>query len=62
MAVLRCPACGGVARGSERPDGAGSAPRRRRPLPEGGQPDNFVLDADTAERLLRTLGAAAEPR
>ena len=62
MAVLRCPACGGVARGSECPDGAGSAPRRRRPLPEGGQPDNFVLDADTAERLLRTLGAAAEPR
>jgi hypothetical protein len=63
-AVLRCRSCGGAVRGRtaddrERPrSGSG----RKRPLPEGGQPDNYVLDAETAERLRRSLaGEGGEP-
>ncbi|MGA8016243.1 MAG: hypothetical protein WCB85_10035 [Candidatus Dormiibacterota bacterium] len=56
--VLRCRACGGVVRGEQRSDRdrPGQTTGRRRPMPEGGQPDNFVLDPGTADRLLRSLG------
>jgi hypothetical protein len=62
--VLRCPACGAEVRGAPQDDDTRfrSLPARRRPLPEGGQPDNFVLDSATAERLRQLLGGeGADP-
>ena len=61
VAVLRCRICGGVVRGQAGTDRdrPGQTTGRRRPMPEGGQPDNFVLDPAIADRLLRSLG---EPR
>ena len=54
--VLRCTRCGHQVRGEARDDAAWSRPpARRRELPDGGQPDNFVLDGDTAERLRQML-------
>jgi hypothetical protein len=63
--VLRCVGCGSQVRGEPQDDDARprtQPPSRRRPLPEGGQPDNFVLDDVTAERLRQMLeGEAASP-
>jgi hypothetical protein len=61
VAVLRCGGCCGVIRGEARDDRGrpGPVPRHRRELPEGGQPDNYVLDPTTADRLLRALEADA---
>jgi hypothetical protein len=63
--VLRCVGCGSQVRGEPQDDDArprAQPPPRRRPLPEGGQPDNFVLDDVTAERLRQMLeGEAASP-
>jgi hypothetical protein len=58
LPVLRCTRCGNVVRGDARPDVEKSRPpsRRRRPLPAEGQPDNFVLDAQTGALLRRALG------
>lgn len=58
MRVLRCAACGSEVRGEpqaddERPRPAPAA--RRRPLPDGGHPENFVIDTATAERLRQML-------
>jgi len=52
-----CGACGLAYRGrsGERP-ARESAARSRRPLPEGGPPDNPVLDAALAARLRELLG------
>jgi len=62
VAVLRCLGCGGVVQGAARQDHdrPPARPRRQRPLPEGGQPDNFVLDPATADRLLRSLQGEEE--
>ncbi len=57
--VLRCRACGAQVRGEAQDDDSRSRPAlpaRKRPLPDGGQPDNFVLDPDTAEMLRQALG------
>jgi hypothetical protein len=59
VAVLRCAACGATARGGEHADRDRSMPPRRRPLPDAGQPDNYVLDSATADRLLRSLDQEA---
>jgi hypothetical protein len=63
--VLRCVGCGSQVRGEPQDDDArprAQPPPRRRPIPEGGQPDNFVLDDVTAERLRQMLeGEAASP-
>jgi hypothetical protein len=63
--VLRCRACGAQVRGEPQDDDSrprSQPPARRRPLPEGGQPDNFVLDPDTAARLRQMLeGETAGP-
>ena len=63
--VLRCAGCGNQIRGEPQEDDArprAQPPPRRRPLPEGGQPDNFVLDDATADRLRQMLeGEAASP-
>ena len=65
MPILRCRGCGNQVRGEPQDDGARPRPQqpaRRRPLPEGGQPDNFVLDDTTAERLRQMLeGETASP-
>lgn len=55
--VLRCTGCGNLVHGVARPDAPRHPPPagRRRPLPDEGQPDNFVLDTETAERLQRAL-------
>jgi len=57
VAILRCIACGGLVRGELGEDSRRSPPpsSRRRPMPDGGHPDNYVLDAETADRLLRSL-------
>ena len=63
--VLRCVGCGSQVRGEPQDDDArprAQPPPRRRPLPEGGQPDNFVIDDATAERLRQMLeGGTAGP-
>ena len=63
--VLSCVGCGSQVRGEPQDDDArprAQPPPRRRPLPEGGQPDNFVIDDATAERLRQMLeGGTAGP-
>ena len=62
--VLRCRGCGTQVRGEPQDDDSRPRPQvpaRRRPLPEGGQPDNFVLDPDTATRLRQMLEGDADP-
>ncbi len=63
--VLRCAGCGTEVRGEPQDDGdrpRSAPPARRRPLPDGGHPENFVLDGATAERLRQMLeGDAASP-
>ena len=57
--VLRCRACGAQVRGDAQDDDTRvrpAPPARKRPLPDGGQPDNFVLDPATAEMLRQALG------
>jgi len=61
LRVRRCRACGAQVKGepeddSTRPRSQPQTSARRRPLPDGGHPDNFVLDSDTAERLRQLLG------
>ncbi len=65
MPVLRCGSCGNLVHGEARPDAERSRTpaRRRRPMPDEGQPDNFVLDTQTADLLRRSLqpdGAASD--
>jgi hypothetical protein len=63
--VLRCRACGAQVRGEVQDDDTRprpALPARKRPLPDGGHPDNFVLDPTTAEMLRQALGGeAADP-
>ena len=62
MRVLRCTACGTQVRGQPQDDDARprpALPARRRPLPDGGHPENPVLDEATAERLRQLLGDEA---
>ena len=65
MRVLRCRGCGNEVRGEPQDDDSrprAQPPARRRPLPDGGQPDNFVIDDVTAESLRQMLeGEAASP-
>jgi hypothetical protein len=56
--VLRCKACGAQVRGEPQDDDARprpALPARRRPLPDGGHPENFVIDEATAEHLRQML-------
>ncbi len=56
--VLRCAACGSEVRGEPQDDASRprpALPARRRPLPDGGHPENFVIDEGTAERLRQML-------
>ena len=64
LRVFSCTACGSQARGQPEDDDARPRPQTaagRRPLPDGGHPDNFVLDRDTAERLRQMLGSDTGP-
>ncbi|MHB1527396.1 MAG: hypothetical protein ACYDEA_06680 [Candidatus Dormibacteria bacterium] len=51
-----CAACGLAYRGQAGERAAPAAPpRRQRPMPDGGHPDNPVLDSALAERLRELL-------
>lgn len=57
--MLRCRSCGAQVKGEAQDDDTRprpSMPARKRPLPDGGQPDNFVIDPATAELLRQALG------
>ncbi len=56
LPIFTCGACGLAYRGrsEERPAPVGS--RRRRPMPDGGHPDNPVIDAALADRLHELMG------
>jgi hypothetical protein len=68
--VHRCESCGATEQGPPRERaaggatstpaagrGGGSARRRQRPLPDGGSPDNPVIDGETARLLRERFGA-----
>lgn len=53
--VMRCPACGAVARGQPRPrrqQAPGRSKRRERAPVDEGPPSNPVIDPEMARRLL----------
>jgi hypothetical protein len=63
LAMLRCSACGAQFRGALRESAAADAEARRptrrgreRSLPDGGAPDNPVIDSTTAELLRKRFG------
>ena len=65
MGVLQCAGCGTQVRGAPQEDderARSAPPARRRPLPDDGHPENYVLDSATAEQLRQMLeGEAADP-
>lgn len=56
--VYRCESCGVTEQGPPRERAAGGrVQRRQRPLPDGGSPDNPVIDGETARLLRERFGA-----
>ena len=56
LAIFRCAACGLAYRGEGAAPAPGSGRQSRKPLPQGGSPENPVLDPEVAERLRHLLG------
>ena len=55
LTIYTCTLCGSAYRGTPGQRQNQPGPRRQRPLPDGGHPDNPVLDPSLAEQLRQAL-------
>lgn len=57
LGVYLCSSCGLAYRGGSGPPAGAGGRRSSKPLPDGGSPENPVLDPEVGERLRRMLGS-----